>query len=242
VAGVAVVNLRRGRFGRVLIAVRENDANAAAAGIDPTRLKLMAFAVAGALAGFSGALLAFQGRGVVASSFTPQASVDIFVIVVLGGVSTVAGALLGSMYWNVTHQLFASLADMQLVFGPGAALVLLYISPGGIASMVARVRDAALRIVAQRNQLVVPTLFADVDPEALEARLIPMAAPDGREGLRDVATRYRLPTRLLEVRRAAGRRDQDGAAIAAASAALDNDGENQNAPVLSMVGAEGGRA
>jgi branched-chain amino acid transport system permease protein len=202
VACVAVVNLRRSRFGRVLIAVRENDANAAAAGIDPTRLKLMAFAVAGALAGFSGALLAFQGRGVTGSSFDPQASIDIFVQVVLGGVSTVAGALLGSGFWNVTHQLLAQFPDLQLALGPAAALVLLYISPGGIVAMVTRVRDAALRIVAMRNQIIVPSLFADIDPAALEARLIPMAPPDDRQGLDDIAARYRLRTRLFDTSRA----------------------------------------
>jgi branched-chain amino acid transport system permease protein len=202
VACVAVVNLRRSRFGRVLIAVRENDANAAAAGIDPTRLKLMAFAVAGALAGFSGALLAFQGRGVTGSSFDPQASIDIFVQVVLGGVSTVAGALLGSGFWNITHQLLAQFPDLQLALGPAAALVLLYISPGGIVAMVTRVRDAALRIVAMRNQIIVPSLFADIDPAALEARLIPMAPPDDRQGLDDIAARYRLRTRLFDTSRA----------------------------------------
>ena len=44
-------------------------------------------------------------------------------------------------------------------------------------------RDAWLRIIAQRRQIVVPSLFADYDPDALERRLIPLADPEGNSGL-----------------------------------------------------------
>jgi hypothetical protein len=52
-----------------------------------------------------------------------------------------------------------------------------------LISLVAKLRDAGLRIVAQRRQMVVPSLFADYDPDALERRLIPLAEASGNSGL-----------------------------------------------------------
>src|SRR5205814_1798455 len=63
---VVVTNLRRGRFGRAVIGIRENEASAEAAAISPVRVKLTAFALSGLLAGFAGAMLAFQQRGLSA--------------------------------------------------------------------------------------------------------------------------------------------------------------------------------
>jgi hypothetical protein len=193
VLAIAVlVVLRRGRFGRVVIAVRENDANAESAGIPVVRTKLAAFALAGLLAGFSGAIFAFQQRGVSANSFNPTASIDVFVQVVIGGVGSVWGALLGSAFINGTNFALQDFPEVAAVIGPGAALYLLYAYPGGIISIVGKIRDAALRIIAQRNQLIVPSLFADIDPEALHLRLIPITAPIQGSGLQAIRRRYRL--------------------------------------------------
>lgn len=179
---VVVVNVRKSRFGRVLIALRESEQNVAAFGIAATRMRLAAFAFSGALAGFSGAIFAHQQRGLNAASFAATASIDIFVLAVLGGIGSVNGALLGSLYVNVTKYFITSPLFAGIV-GSGGTLLLLYISPGGLVSLVARFRDACLRIVAQRRQLVVPSLFADYDPEALERKLIPLAEASGSSGL-----------------------------------------------------------
>src|SRR5258708_25602498 len=73
----AVVSLRRSRFGRVVIAVRENGANAESAGISVVRMKLTPFAFSGALAGFSGAIFAVQQRRIAAPPFTPRSPIDV---------------------------------------------------------------------------------------------------------------------------------------------------------------------
>jgi branched-chain amino acid transport system permease protein len=196
---VLVVNLRKSRFGRVVIAVRESDVNAESAGIPVIRTKLTAFAVAGLLAGFSGALFAFQERGISAASFDATSSIDIFVMVVVGGVGSVWGALLGSLYVNSTHLVLQDLPELAAILGPASALYLLYAFPGGLISIFSSIRDAALRIVAQRNQLVVPSLFADMDPEALHLRLIPMTAPIAGSGLQATRRRYRMVESMLSV-------------------------------------------
>ncbi len=133
--------------------------------------KLMAFAVSGALAGFAGAIFAHQQRGLNAERFAAQRSVDVFLLAVLGGVSSVGRrAARVALLQPVTnffddHQLVArrcsppaGRSSCSCCSSPPAALI----------SLVNRLRDAVLRIVAQRRQIVVPSLFADYDPEALE--------------------------------------------------------------------------
>jgi branched-chain amino acid transport system permease protein len=179
---VIVVNVRKSRFGRVLIALRESEQNVAAFGIGAVRMRLAAFAFSGALAGFAGAIFAHQQRGLNAESFAATASIDIFVLAVLGGIGSVNGALLGSLYFNATKYFITSPLFAGIV-GSGGTLLLLYVSPGGLVSLVAKFRDACLRIVAQRRQMVVPSLFADYDPEAMERKLIPLAEASGNSGL-----------------------------------------------------------
>src|SRR5205823_3415450 len=140
VAVLVVVRLRRSRFGRLLIAVRENEANVASAGVSVVRLKLMAFGVSGGLAGFAGAILAHQQRGLSAASFTGDASLSIFILAVLGGVSSVNGALIGSAYGNIVTYFLAGNPVVSTLLGFGGPLLVLYAVPGGLISLVVRLR------------------------------------------------------------------------------------------------------
>jgi hypothetical protein len=198
---LVVVNLRRGRFGRAVIGIRENEANAESAAIRTVRVKLAAFGLAGLLAGFSGAIFAFQQRGLSSTSFGSGASINVFIQAVLGGVSSVWGPLLGSGYINGVNFAFQGLPQLSSPLVAAAPLVLLYIAPGGMLALLTQARDAALRIVAQRNQLIVPSLFADMDPEALHLRLIPLAAPIPGSGTGAISERYRLARSVLAARR-----------------------------------------
>ena len=199
---VVVVNVRQSRFGRVLIALRESEQNVAAFGIAAVRLRLAAFAFSGALAGFAGAIFAHQQRGLNPESFAAAASVDIFMVAVLGGIGSVNGALLGAFYINLTRY-FIHAPLLAGFVGPGGTLLLLYVSPGGLVSLLAKLRDACLRIVAQRRQLVVPSLFADYDLEALERRLIPLAEASDSSGLAALPAdaRFSLASGLYHSRR-----------------------------------------
>jgi branched-chain amino acid transport system permease protein len=196
---VVVVNVRKSRFGRILIALRESEANVTSFGVTATRTRLAAFAFSGALAGFAGAIFAHQQRGLNVDSFAATASVDIFVLSVLGGIGSVNGALLGSLYFNVTRY-FVTNPLFSGFLGAGGTLLLLYAAPGGLVSVVAQMRDAVLRVVAQRRQMVVPSLFADYDPDVLARRLIPLAEPSSGSGLGALppAARFSLKSTLYQ--------------------------------------------
>jgi branched-chain amino acid transport system permease protein len=179
---VVVINLRRSRVGRMLIALRESEANVQSFGISPLRAKLLAFAISGALAGFAGVVFAHQQRGVAQASFTPDQSVFVFVEAVIGGISSPGGALLGTAYIRIVFDFVTSPIALAFFQGLGP-LAILFVAPGGFISVVNKARDSVLRVVAQRRQIIVPSLFADYDPEILAKRLIPLAEPETRSGL-----------------------------------------------------------
>lgn len=95
VAAVALVaNLRRGRTGRRMLAVRANERAAAAAGIDVVGTKLQAFGISAFLAGIAGGLLAYQNAGQVEpTSFAVVTSLMALAVAYLGGIASVGGAL-----------------------------------------------------------------------------------------------------------------------------------------------------
>jgi branched-chain amino acid transport system permease protein len=158
-----VVGLRRSRTGRVLIAIRENEKAARAYGVDATRSSLAAFALSGFLAAVAGALFVHQQVGLGADPYLPQRSLELFTMVVIGGLGSLPGALLGATYVH-SVDFFLPNEWQFLATGVGLLLVLL-IFPSGFGGVLADLRDGALRKIARRRELVVPSLLADVRVE-----------------------------------------------------------------------------
>lgn len=198
-AVAVVINLRKTRVGRILIAARENEANVQSFGIALVKTKLLAFAISGALAGFAGALLVHQLRTLTSTTFTPEASFEIFIYTVIGGVTSVLGALLGAAFPLLSGYFVGNNPVLTLVVG-FIPLLVLFSAPGGFIGMLISVRNAVLRIVAQRRQIVVPSLFADYDVNALARRLIPLAEPLAGSGLAALPPddRYTMTSELYQ--------------------------------------------
>ncbi len=93
----AVRNLLRTRYGRCLVAVRDNDRAADAMGMHPGFTKVYAFALAGFFAGVAGALHAYLYRGVGIESFTLHQSIDYLAMAIVGGLGTLQGAFWGPL-------------------------------------------------------------------------------------------------------------------------------------------------
>ncbi len=154
-------NFRHSRAGRVVVAVRDNERGAAAYAVDPVRAKLTAFALSGALAGFAGGLYVVGLRGVPFSGFNPEQSLVVFTMVVIGGATSLPGALMGAVYVQGA-QYFLTGAAQLLATGAGL-LVLLLVVPGGLSQVAYLLRDRALRAVARRRGLSVPSLLERPD-------------------------------------------------------------------------------
>jgi branched-chain amino acid transport system permease protein len=200
-AVLLVVSLRRSRTGRVMIALRENENDVQAFGINVVRTKLAVFALSGFICGVAGVLFAHHQRAVGQTAFLPQVSIDIFVFAVIGGVSSVSGALLGATFLTLS-QIFP-IGDPILQTFLNASfglLVILYIAPGGLVAVAYAIRDSIFRIVAQRRQIVVPSLMADYDPAIIEKQLVPLGEPQEGTGLETLGgqPRYRLSSGLYK--------------------------------------------
>jgi ABC-type branched-subunit amino acid transport system ATPase component/ABC-type branched-subunit amino acid transport system permease subunit len=90
---VGVALLRRSVLGAQMLAVRANERSAAAAGIDVRRVKVMAFAIGGFVAGLAGALLSYQQQVATSSSYSALAGIAVFASVYLMGVNSVLGGI-----------------------------------------------------------------------------------------------------------------------------------------------------
>ena len=163
----AVRGLRNSRTGRVLIAVRENPRAAQSYGVNATTAKLVAFAFSGFVAALAGALFVHHQQALGASFYTVDQSRKAFIMVVIGGLGSVPGAILGATFIlgvNYFRDVFPSVVRPYLEFftsGVGLIFVLL-LMPGGFSQAFYGIRDRLLRAVADRRGLVVPSLVADV--------------------------------------------------------------------------------
>jgi branched-chain amino acid transport system permease protein len=164
---VAARTLRASHAGRAIIAARENRLASEAAGLSTVRLNLVAFAVSGVLAGLAGGLFVVQQQGFNFSAFDPYTGILFFTMVVIGGLGSIPGAVLGAIYVYGAQYLLQP--GYQFLATGAGLLVLLMFLPGGLGELVFRARDVLLRLAANRRGLLVPSLVADrlvdADPE-----------------------------------------------------------------------------
>lgn len=188
-AVVATVGMRRSRTGRALIACRENEPLAQSFGINLTRARLGAFMVSGFIAAFAGGIYAYAAYGVNVSDFGLAQSTNVFVLVVIGGLGTTIGPLLGALYVGATT-VFSSNQLLALgATGLGLVSVMLF-APGGLSQLAFTVRDMMLRRVADRYKIDVPSLFADrASSRYVRAPIAPKSRPGRGGGF--VPERYR---------------------------------------------------
>jgi ABC-type branched-subunit amino acid transport system permease subunit len=153
VLSVLMVRVWRDRgIARRLVAVRDNESAAAAMGITVVRTKLLAFAVSGFMAGYAGVCIAFASErlsdtgatGVFTSAgtFDPALSWLILSMVVIGGLGSISGAVLGAVYLVGLPAIFGTTSSIQLLTsGIGLIAFILYL-PGGLAEVMHRIGDA----------------------------------------------------------------------------------------------------
>lgn len=125
--GVSYLGLRRvvaSRFGRVLRGCKENERRMAAIGYNTYAYKLVAFVISGALAGLSGVLLANHTEFVSPAYMSWVRSGDLIVMVVLGGLGTLHGAIAGAVLVLALEEVLSKLTQhWWLIFGPLLVLV-----------------------------------------------------------------------------------------------------------------------
>ncbi|MGP9820088.1 branched-chain amino acid ABC transporter permease [Salinarimonas sp. NSM] len=128
------------RFGRVLRGTKENPVRMQAIGYDPYRYQLCAYVIAGMIAGLAGFLLANQLEFVSPAFISWQRSGELIIMVVLGGMGTLVGPIVGAMSFLFLEEILARITqDWKLIFGPLLVLVALF-ARGGILGFFKRAK------------------------------------------------------------------------------------------------------
>jgi branched-chain amino acid transport system permease protein len=188
----AATGLRKSRTGRVLIGMRDNERAAQSYGVNLVRTRLLTFALSGFMASAAGVLFVAHEHALDAASFGPEASVQIFLTAVIGGLGSVQGALLGALYFAVVN--FTIKGDIGRLFASAfGVLIVLYAFPGGLGSMAYAARDAVLRRIAIRRRIWVPSLLADYAAAAGVADRAPLTPKAEAE---PTPAQYRQPSRI----------------------------------------------
>lgn len=125
--------LTSGRFGRMLIAIRDDENRVRFSGYDPTAFKVLVFAISGAIAGIAGALYSVQS-GIISPQVMDIAfSIEMVIWVAVGGRATLVGAILGAVLVNMARSLLSErFPDVWLFFQGALFLIVVTALPDGI--------------------------------------------------------------------------------------------------------------
>jgi branched-chain amino acid transport system permease protein len=154
--GVLVLAIRRGTFGRVLAAMRDSPVACATLGLSLTRTKLAVFMTAAAMAGVGGALLGGLRTTAGATDFLMIQSLPLLLLAVIGGITSVTGALIGGLLFALpTLTSNARLGELQFLW-VGLAAVSIGRNPNGIAHVLAERLRRVVGVMASRPRPVLP--------------------------------------------------------------------------------------
>jgi branched-chain amino acid transport system permease protein len=129
------------RFGRVMRSAKENPVRSAAIGFNIIHFQLATYVMAGALGGLSGFLLANQTEFVSPAYMSWQRSGELIVMVLLGGLGTLHGAIIGTATYLLAEEWLSDFTEnWKVIFGPILVLVVLFARGGliGIGRQLAR--------------------------------------------------------------------------------------------------------
>ena len=131
-----VFRVSQSRFGRVLRAARDNPERTEVMGYSVKRYRLIAYVIAAMIAGISGLLLVQHAEFVSPALAKWQRSGDLIVVVVLGGLATRNGAILGAFFLVIVEEVLGSfLHEWRLIFGPLLVVMVLY-AKGGLSDLL----------------------------------------------------------------------------------------------------------
>ncbi|WP_424984878.1 branched-chain amino acid ABC transporter permease [Microbulbifer sp. S227A] len=128
--------IARSPFGLALNAARQAPMRVQTVGLDPTRLKLAAFVLSGAITGLAGALFADLYRFVSPTMFSWQMSGELIVLIILGGVARLCGPVVGAVVFVLLEHLLGGLTDFWHVWLGVILLLIVLFARGGIIGML----------------------------------------------------------------------------------------------------------
>jgi len=140
---VTVYNLVHSSYGRAFISIRDDEIAAEAMGVDTTRFKVMSFVISSMFAGVAGGLFGHFEMYLHPNSFLFTQSFNMIIMIVVGGLGSIEGAIVGATLVTVVLEVFRSFGPFRLVnFAVVLVLVMLY-RPQGLIGAKSFVRKGA---------------------------------------------------------------------------------------------------
>ncbi len=165
--------LTTGRFGRLLIALRDDENRARFSGYDPTGFKVLVFAISAVLAGIGGALFTPQTGIISPKAMDIGLSIEMVIWVAVGGRATLVGALIGAVLVNFTKSILSEqFPEIWLFFQGAMFLIVVMVLPDGLVGWF-RTTGVELfkKIFKGRPTVTYPSL--ELDPEVQSERQNP---------------------------------------------------------------------
>lgn len=156
--------LTSGRFGRLLIAIRDDESRVRFTGYDPAGYKVLVFAISAALAGIAGAMFTLQTNLISPKAMDIAFSIEMVIWVAVGGRGTLVGAVLGALLVNFARSgLSEKFPDVWLFFQGALFLIVVTVLPDGIVGWFRHQAMEQIRgLLGQRRQLITyPSLEED---------------------------------------------------------------------------------
>ncbi len=134
-------NLVNGYIGRAFIALRESEVAAQTIGVDLAKYKTIAFAISAFYTGVAGGLFAYLITFLSPDAFTIELSIDFIAMIVIGGMGSILGSIIGAVILTGIQQVLAGLLDLQiLIFGLSLIIFMIFM-PRGIVGMLADLKE-----------------------------------------------------------------------------------------------------
>jgi branched-chain amino acid transport system permease protein len=131
-AVLVISNLINSSHGRAILAVREDEIAAESMGISSTRYKVVAFVIGAFFAGVAGALYVHNIRIVNPGSFTFMKTVEILVMVVIGGLGSTTGVIIGAVFFTLTNSFLADYPYERMIIFSIIMIILMLLRPEGL--------------------------------------------------------------------------------------------------------------
>jgi branched-chain amino acid transport system permease protein len=143
---IALHRLIPSRFGRALQAIMQDEDAARASGINVTYYKSQAFVVAAVITGFAGSLFAHHAHYLNPNDFTFWKSIEILIMVAVGGIGSFAGAVVGAFVVVLLPEYLRAVDEFRMVIFGGLLIVFMGLGHSGIAGLAAAIARGMLRL------------------------------------------------------------------------------------------------
>jgi len=138
---IFISRLNTSGYGMALRTIREDDVAAASIGIYPVKFKLSSFVIGCSIAGVAGSFYAVYLGFISPSSFQFSESMTMMAMVVLGGIGSIPGVIIGSTVLTALPEVLRSLSDYRLVIYGALMVLMMIFRPGGIWGSKLRMRN-----------------------------------------------------------------------------------------------------